>query len=98
MNVEKIKEYAILLEESISENVENSKDVEFLSKYEPLQLAISDAKLGRITSPRDLGGLSRWLFDSDIMSFPVLSNRLSGFQLLLRGWEVGDASVKDKNS
>lgn len=88
MDAEKLKEYAILLEEAIRYNTGKSKDVDFLAEYQPLVKAIADAKVGEITSPRDMGGLGRWLLESNIRDFSVLSDRLSGFRLLLRGWEL----------
>lgn len=88
MDAENLKKYAMLLEEAIRDNVGRSKDVDFLADYQPLVKAIADAKVGEITSPRDMGGLGRWLLESSIRDFPVLSDRLSGFSLLLRGWEL----------
>lgn len=88
MDAEKLNKYAILLEGAIRANVGKSKDVDFLAEYEPLVVAIADAKTGKIASPRDLGGLGRWQLESNIQDFEELSERLAQFSLLLRGWEL----------
>lgn len=88
MNIDELKRYALLVECSIGDAKGEDKDVEFLSDYAPLCRAISEAKAGLISEPRDLGGLSRWLLESNIRNHPVLSDRLSAFMLLLRGWDL----------
>ena len=88
MDVEKLNKYAILLEDAIRANVGKSGDVDFLAEYEPLAMAIADAKAGKIVSPRDLGGLGRWQLESNIQDFKDLSERLVQFSLLLLGWEL----------
>jgi hypothetical protein len=89
MNLEKLKLHAELLESAIQENKEKNKDVEWLSKYPPLVKAIKDAKQKKITVPQELGdGLSRWVFESEIQKNKDVSERLSEFKLLLRGWEL----------
>lgn len=88
MDAEKLKVYALLLEEAIRDNAGKSKDVDFLVDYQPLVKAIADAKAGGITSPRDMGGLGRWQLESNIQDFKNLSERLAQFSLLLRGWEL----------
>jgi len=88
MNSSELKRYALLVEDSIRSEFGSDKDVNFLSEYEPLLIAIEDAKNEVVRNPRELTGLSRWLLDSNIRSHPVLSDRLSGFLLLLRGWKL----------
>jgi len=95
MDAEKLKEYAILLEEAIRDNTGKSKDVDFLVDYQPLVKAIADAKAGGITSPRDMGGLGRWQLESNIQDFKDLSERLAQFSLLLRGWSFQASAMRE---
>lgn len=88
MNVEELKIYANLLEKSIEDNLYVSDDVVFLANYDPLKKAIADAKEKKIDSPRNMGGLSYWLLESNIRDIPDLSDKLSGFLILLKGWEA----------
>lgn len=88
MDADKINKYAVLLEDAIRANVGKSGDVDSLAEYEPLAIAIADAKAGKIVSPRDLGGLGRWQLESNIQDFKDLSEWLARFSLLLLGWEL----------
>jgi len=90
MDALKLKRHAELLEAEIQANLNKSKDVEFLSQYQPLIDALADAKAGQIMEPRELGDWlsSYWIFESNIQDFRELCHRLAQFENLLRGWEL----------
>jgi len=94
MDTEKLKKHAVLLEDAIHACSGQSKDVDFLSTYSPLIKAIAAAKAGKITSPRELGGLGYWLLENaGVRNIPYLSGRLAQFCTLLRGWELPNESA-----
>ena len=88
----KLKKYAELLEVEIKKNLGNSSDVDWLDQYPTLVEAISDAKAGRVNQPRDLG-LTRWIFESYIQSFDILTERLMQFETLLRGLDLKSENI-----
>ncbi|CAB3779458.1 hypothetical protein [Pararobbsia alpina] len=87
MDAIKLRHYAELLETEIQANRGKSKDVDWLAQYRTLLEALEDARTGRIDQPRELG-LNRWLFESNIQEFDMLTERLAQFEILLRGSEL----------
>ncbi|CAN0626036.1 conserved protein of unknown function [Burkholderia multivorans] len=88
MDAIKLKQYAELLEAEIQANRGKSKEVDWLAQYPPLVEALADAKAGRISQPRNLGGLGRWEQESGIQDFDKVTERLAKFELLLWGWKL----------
>jgi hypothetical protein len=91
MNAEKLRLHAELLEKAILDHRGGHSDADFLASYDPLLMAINDAKKGGVKSPRKLG-LSYWEMESNIRSVPELSHRLAQFELLLEGWDLPSES------
>lgn len=92
MDAAKLKLYAKLLEQAISDNLGKSKDVDWLAQYSPLLKALEDAKWSRIDQPRDLG-LGRWELESNIQDIKDVSHHLAQFELLLEDWPLSSESA-----
>lgn len=63
-----------------------SNDIKRLSAYQPLAIAIADAKNEIIHEPIELQ-LSYWIFETDIPSYPEFELVLAKFQLELGGFK-----------
>lgn len=87
MDREKLKHWAILLEQEMQKHRAESKDVASLYDYKELIDAIKSAKEKRIEESIELPALTYYLFETNIRDFKGLANALSGFSLLLEGLE-----------
>lgn len=87
MNKRSLKEKAIALEKAFIEYSKLSNDIKRLSAYQPLVIAIADAKSEAINEFRELQ-LSYWLFETDIQSYPVFEEALAVFSLELGGFNA----------
>jgi hypothetical protein len=87
MDTNRIRSQAVLLKSAIDAFKEANSDVNFLSTYQPLVVAIDDALNGRICEPRNIG-LARWELESNVRDVPEVAKLLAQFELLLEGWAL----------
>ena len=85
MDQEKLKLWAILLEQEMQKHRAESKDVAALYEYKELIEAINSAKENRIEKLIELPALTYYFFETNIRDFKELANALSVFSLLLEG-------------
>jgi hypothetical protein len=89
MNVEMLRQCAVHLEDALLSHKGASEDVDFLLGLPGLTQDLSDAKNGKIVTPRDPSlGLGVWMLESGINNFEDISNLLAEFRILLRGWDL----------
>jgi hypothetical protein len=84
-----LKQFAIKLEQKLSETIPQSREIAEFAKYEPLISAIKRAKAMEIELPEELPGMRYWLFETDVgnyLQFKEFGDCLSKFELALKCW------------